>query len=177
MNNEQLSYPIGRFSPPTRIDTAIINTWIATIEEAPQRYEQAVAGMTDTQLDTPYRADGWTVRQVVHHVADSHMNSYIRFHWALTEPNPTIKAYDEKSWAALSYQEKVPVSISLQLLENLHKRWAILLRALSPEELEKTFVHPETGKINVLKEVVGLYAWHSEHHLHHILRLKERMGW
>lgn len=172
-----LSYPIGKFTAPENITNEHIEQWIAEIEGAPARYKQAVQDLKDEQLDTPYRPEGWTVRQVIHHMPDSHMNSYIRFHWALTEENPTIKAYDEAGWANLGYQKHVPIEVSLQLLNFIHTRWVILLKHMSQSDFQKTFVHPQSGRTMRLDWVTGLYAWHSQHHLAHIEKLKERMNW
>ena len=172
-----LSYPIGKFTAPETITNEHIEQWIAEIEGAPVRYKQAVQDLTDEQLDTPYRPEGWTVRQVIHHMPDSHMNSYIRFHWALTEESATIKAYDEAGWANLDYQKHVPIEVSLQLLNFIHTRWVILLKHMSQSDFQKTFVHPQSGRTMRLDWVTGLYAWHSQHHLAHIEKLKERMNW
>ena len=172
-----LSYPIGQFEAPANIIPEQITQWIDEIAALPRLMESAVAGLSEAQLNTPYRTEGWTVRQVIHHMPDSHMGSYCRFHWALTEDKPVIKAYDEKAFAAMDYHEDVPIDISLGLLKAIHARWVIMLRNLSPSDLERTFVHPETKEINVLKNVIGLYAWHGIHHLAHILSLKKRLNW
>ena len=171
-----LSYPIGKYSAPERITKDHIEQWITEIEVAPEGFKSATLGFTKEQLDTPYRPEGWTVRQVIHHMADSHMNSFIRFHWALTEENPTIKAYDEGAWASLDYLKNVPIEVSLQLLNLVHIRWSILLKNMTPIEFEKTFVHPQNGRTMRLDWVTGLYAWHSKHHLANIENLKERMN-
>ncbi len=134
----------------------------------------AVEPLNEDQLNTPYRPDGWTVKQVVHHVVDSHMNSYIRFKWALTEDNPTIKAYFEERWAELPDSAETPVAISLNMLEALHYRFVILLKSLTAEDWDRTFVHPEHNQSFTLKMTVALYAWHSKHHLAHITKLIER---
>ena len=173
---EDLSYPIGHYTPPKVIDKAQIECWINEIEELHEQFSTAVIGLSEAQLDTPYRPGGWTVRQVIHHLPDSHIGSYCRFHWALTEDNPIIKAYDEKAWAALSYQKDVPITSSLGLLEHIHTRWVVLMKNLTEADLEKTYVHPEDGKVYILKEVVGMYAWHGKHHLMHVLNLKKRMN-
>lgn len=175
MNN--LSFPIGEFQAPDSIDSTQIKIWIDEIEALPEQMAAAVTGMSEEQLDTPYRPEGWTVRQVIHHVPDSHIGSYCRFHWALTEDNPIIKAYDEKAFAELSYHNALPIETSLTLLKAIHARWVVLLRNMTTEELEKTFLHPETKEVNVLKNVIGMYAWHGKHHLEHILALKRRMNW
>ena len=174
---ENLRYPIGHFQMPDNFSKENINYWIKDIQDAPAQYRALVAGWTDEQLDTPYRPEGWTVRQLIHHVADSHMNSYIRFKWTLTEYEPTIKAYDEKLWADLPEAKTAPVAISLGLMESLHARWCMMLKNLSTEELKKIFIHPESGKSISLNTMVALYAWHSKHHIAHISGLKERKGW
>ena len=167
-----LSYPIGQFEPPTEYSAQQIAHWIEQIAAFPQQLRTAVAGWSDDQLDTPYRPGGWTVRQVIHHVADSHMNSYVRFKWSLTEDTPTIKAYDEKLWAELPEAKSAPPDLSLDLLDSLHRRWVVVLQNLSPSDLEKAYLHPETGKTVSLATNVASYAWHSQHHLHHVLGLK-----
>lgn len=177
MDLENLRYPVGRLELPDTITSDHISTWISEIENAPAHYVSAVQGLTDEQLDTPYRHDGWTLRQVVHHVADSHMNSYIRFKWTLTEDKPTIKAYDETTWAELEEAKHAPVELSLQLISALHARWVVMMKNLSEADLKKEFVHPESGKSIPLDKMVGLYAWHSRHHVGHIESLKNRMGW
>lgn len=177
MDLEQLRYPVGRFQLPTNITSEHITNWITEIENTPTLVEAAVVGFTDEQLDTPYRPDGWTVRQVVHHLPDSHMNSYIRFKWTLTEDTPTIKAYDETRWAQLEEAKNAPVEMSINMLKALHARWVVVLKNLTEEDLKKEFTHPETGKNISLQTMVALYAWHGRHHLAHITSLKERMGW
>ena len=162
---------------PKNVSSEQVSNWISEIENTPAQMAKAVHGLSDEQLDTPYRPDGWTIRQVVHHVPDSHMNSYIRFKWTLTEDTPTIKAYDEKLWGNLPDSLEGPVELSLQLLASLHARWVVVLRNLGEEDLEKEFVHPESGQKISLKTMVALYAWHGKHHLGHITSLKERMGW
>jgi uncharacterized damage-inducible protein DinB len=171
-----LRYPIGRFVPDAAPSPDTRAGHITAIAGLPARMRQAVAGLSDQQLNTPYREGGWTVRQVVHHVPDSHLNAYIRFKLAVTEQNPTIKAYDETAWAQLKDSELTPVEVSLALLQSLHARWAVLLRSLRPEDFARTFVHPESGPHN-LDWLLGLYAWHGNHHVAHITSLRERMGW
>jgi hypothetical protein len=146
------------------------------IEQAPARLRAVVAGLSDAQLDTPYRPVGWTVRQVVHHVPDSHLNSYVRFRLALTEKEPTIKPYDESRWAELTDARTAPIEISLALLESLHARWTLLLHSLKPEDFSREFRHPELGTVSLDKNL-ALYAWHGRHHVAHIASLRERMGW
>jgi hypothetical protein len=168
-------YPIGKFtwsSPNTREQRSQL---IEDIAAAPQRMRKAVEGLTTEQLNTPYREGGWTVRQVVHHVPDSHMNSYIRFKLALTEHEPTIKPYDEAKWAELIDAKGSPIEPSLQLLEGLHHRWVMLLTSLSDEDVKKQFTHPELGLVSIDK-YIALYAWHGKHHVAHITSLRERKG-
>ncbi|MEH7110601.1 MULTISPECIES: YfiT family bacillithiol transferase [Bacillaceae] len=168
-------YPIGKFQFDGEITGVITKDWISEIESLPALLREAVSSLDDNQLDTPYRNGGWTVRQVVHHVADSHMNAYVRFKLALTEENPVIKPYNEGKWAELP-DYSLPIEISLTLLETLHKRWVKLLHSLNPEDMKKTFVHPESGEITVGKNI-GIYAWHGRHHLAHITSLISRKGW
>lgn len=170
-----LRYPIGIFEYEDDITADLTNMWIADIEVFPSLLLDAVKGLNDKQLDTTYRPDGWTVRQVVHHLADSHMNSYIRFKLALTENTPVIKSYNESKWAELA-DSTLPVDISLTLLETLHKRWAHLLRSLSPADLKNTFNHPDSGEVSVARNI-GIYAWHGKHHLAQITALCNDKGW
>ncbi len=174
--NSDLSFPIGRYLPPDPIDETIRNQWIGELETLPENLRKAVAGLSDTQLDTPYRPGGWSVRQVVHHLPDSHINSYIRFRLALTEDAPTIKPYEESKWAELPDARQSPIEPSLSLLDGLHRRFTVLLHSLTPEEFAKTFRHPELGEIR-LDWTLGLYAWHSRHHVAHISNLRLREGW
>jgi uncharacterized damage-inducible protein DinB len=173
---EKLQYPIGKFHYEGTITAEQRDIWIKEITEAPQNLRLAVQGLSENQLDTPYRPEGWTVRQVVHHVADSHMNSYIRFKLALTEVLPTIKPYDEASWAELSDSVNLPIEISLQLLDSLHLRWVDLLRSTSAEAFNRSFIHPVSGETTLAKSL-GNYAWHGNHHIAHITSLRDRMGW
>ena len=173
---EKLRYPIGRFKPPSPIDKDQVERWINDIEALPADLRRAVKGLTETQLDTPYRPGGWTIRQVIHHLPDSHMNSFIRFKWALTEDRPEIKAYFEDRWAELPDYAATPVTASLDLLEALHRRWVALLRSLTRQDLDRTFIHPESGPAN-LAETIGSYAWHGRHHLAHIREAIRREGW
>jgi len=165
---EHLKYPIGRFKKPENIDAATINKWIAEIERIPNKLKELTDTLSEEELNRTYRPSGWTIRQVIHHIADSHINAYIRFKWALTEDNPTIKAYDEARWAELPDTQKTPITISLYLLNELHARWSILMRSLSEEDLNRTFLHPENGNTYSLRDMVGLYAWHGKHHLEHV---------
>ena len=173
---DDLRYPIGRFSPPASTMAGIRSAHIATLRQLPERLKAAVAGLEDHQLDTPYREGGWTVRQLVHHVADSHANSYVRFKLALTEDWPTIKPYDEAAWAELSDSRWLPVEISLSLIAALHARWVGLLESLSDDDFHRGFNHPEAGRMNLAK-ALALYDWHSRHHTAHITALRARMGW
>ncbi|MGH7782968.1 MAG: YfiT family bacillithiol transferase [Candidatus Binatia bacterium] len=172
---QDLSYPIGKFNK-TSIDPARRAEYIDTIKGLPAKISAAVDGLDETQIDTPYRPEGWTVRQTAHHIADSHMNAFIRFKLALTEDTPpTIKPYYEDRWAELG-DSKLPVDVSLKLIETLHSRWAALLDSMSDADFNRTFIHPETGEWT-LDGVLALYAWHGKHHTTHITRLRERNGW
>lgn len=171
-----LRYPIGEFTAPDEITPEMIAGWIDEIERLPGDLRAAVAGLSDEQLDTPYRPDGWTVRQVVHHVGDSHLNSLIRFKWTLTEDRPKIKAYFEDRWAELADYRDVPIELSLTFLESLHGRWVILLRSMNEKDFRREFVHPDFGVVR-LDGAVGTYAWHGKHHVAHITELAKRQGW
>jgi uncharacterized damage-inducible protein DinB len=173
---ESLRFPIGKFLKNVEITDEVLKTWISEIEELPERLREATENLTDEQLDTPYRPGGWTLRQVVHHVGDSHMNSFIRFKLALTEDVPTIKPYEEALWAELPDGKDMPVDVSLQLLKALHERWVVLLKSLSDEQLNRKFIHLDSGEV-LLKTNIGVYAWHGKHHLAHITSLKNRMNW
>ncbi|WP_088831682.1 YfiT family bacillithiol transferase [Paenibacillus tyrfis] len=164
---DHLRFPIGQYEAPAKPDVEMIAAWIDEIAQLPQLVRAAVQGASETQLDTPYRPGGWTVRQVVHHMADSHMNSFIRFKLALTEEVPVIRPYREERWAELPDTRQAPVALSLALLDALHERWVLLLRGLSDEELAREFRHPDSGIIR-LDQNIGLYAWHGRHHLAHI---------
>lgn len=174
---DQLRYPIGPWSKPASSSDADRRTWIDEIAAAPAALKKAATGLNDVQLDTPYRPDGWTVRQVVHHVPDSHMNAYVRFKLALTEDEPTIKPYEEKKWATLADTRAVPVAVSLALLEGIHARWVALLRAMSPADFRRGYNHPEQHRVVPLEEALSMYAWHGKHHVAHINKLREREGW
>lgn len=171
-----LRYPIGHFSPPARNEAGDRSTHIQTLRLLPERLRAAVGGLNDEQLDTPYRENGWTVRQVVHHVADSHANAYVRFKLALTENWPTIKPYDEAAWANLPDGRKLPVEVSLTLVSALHERWVALLEAMSESDFQRGYNHPESGRQNLAK-VLALYDWHSRHHTAHVTGLRSRQGW
>jgi len=169
-------YPVGKFTyrnPPTDEQR---KKMIDDIEQAPARLRSAVQGLSPQQLDTPYREGGWTVRQVAHHVPESHMNAYIRFKLALTEDEPTIKPYEQDRWAELPDVKSTPIEVSLALLDSLHDRWVRVLRAMKPEEWKRTFRHPELG-IMPLEKNLALYAWHGRHHVAHVTELRKRMGW
>lgn len=173
---EDLRYPIGKFRPPGEITREMREQWIADLEAAPTALRKAVSGLSEEQLETPYRPGGWTVRQVVHHVPDSHLNAYIRMRLALTESEPAIKTYEEKLWSELPDARTAPPDVSLALLDALHQRWVLLLRALSGADFASTFRHPELGPMR-LDVTLGLYAWHGRHHTAHITALRERKGW
>lgn len=174
---DSLSYPIGRFQSPKRFLEADREKWISEIAAAPQAVRDAVAGLHDEQLDTPYRSEGWTVRQVVHHIADSHINAYIRLRLALTEENPTIRPYDQDNWAVLKDAAQDPLEVSITLLDALHRRWVSLVRSLDETALERTFCHPEFEANASVSALLAMYAWHGKHHVAHITRLRERQGW
>jgi hypothetical protein len=170
-----LRYPIGKSTLPDA-DPATYARLIDEIERLPREFRAAVEGLTDAQLDTPYRDGGWTVRQVAHHVPDSHMNAYVRFKLALTEDTPRIKPYEEARWANLA-DSRLPVAPSLAILDALHVRWVTLLRAMTPEDFERrAYDHPEGG-VTTLRAALGMYAWHGKHHTAHVTNLRERMGW
>lgn len=174
---EKLKFPIGRFEIPGSLSADQIQNFIDDIELFPIRLEREVIALTAAQLDTPYRPDGWTIRQVVHHCADSHMNSLTRFKLALTEEKPAIKPYWEDRWAELPDSKRQPIEPAIQMLKGLHSRWTFLLRSLSSKDLKKSFIHPEHGKEISLEENIANYAWHCNHHLAHITTLKVKAGW
>ncbi|HJU89816.1 MAG TPA: bacillithiol transferase BstA [Gemmatimonadaceae bacterium] len=174
--SEDLRYPVGRYTPPKDITEAHLKEWIDQIAEAPRGFRAAVKGLSDSQLDTPYRPGGWTVRQVVHHVPDSHMNAYTRFKLAVTEDEPTIKPYDEGMWAKLPDARTGSVDVSLALLEALHVRWERFLRSLETRDFARKLNHPEHGVLT-LEWMLGMYAWHGRHHTTHITALRAREGW
>jgi DinB superfamily len=171
-----LRYPIGSFQMEGEPGEDWRRQRIAEIQEAPARLRAAIAGLSPEQMDTPYRPGGWTVRQLVHHVPDSHANVYIRLKMALTEDEPTIKTYEEARWAELADSRETPVEVSLTMLEAIHYRLVVLLRSLRPEDFARTFRHPEQGVVN-LDWLLGMYAWHGRHHVAHVTSLRERMGW
>jgi uncharacterized damage-inducible protein DinB len=169
-------FPIGKFSYDGPLNEERKQAFLDDIAGAPANLRTAVKGFSDAQLDTPYRPGGWTVRQVVHHVPDSHLNSYVRFKLALTEDEPTITPYAEDRWAELADTKATPVEVSLALLESLHDRWVRLLRSLGSEDWRRTFRHPELGTVT-LEKTLALYAWHGRHHVSHITSLRDREGW
>jgi uncharacterized damage-inducible protein DinB len=169
-------YPIGRFALVTPLTPTQRADCIEQIAAAPDQLRRAVAGLDAGQLDTPYRPGGWTVRQVVHHVPDSHLNAYTRFKLACTEDTPTVKTYDEARWAELPEARTAPIDVSLQLLEALHRRWVLFLRSLRPPDFARTVRHPEWGTPSV-DDLLAQYAWHGRHHTAHITTLRERLGW
>ncbi len=173
---QDLRYPIGRFEPPAEIASEDRGRYTREIERLPAQMRAAVSGLDDGQLDTPYRPEGWTVRQVAHHVPDSHMNSYVRFRLALTEDEPTIRPYFEDRWATLPDASRAPVAVSLDLLDALHRRWVLLLEGIEPDQWPRTFRHPERGLMTI-EGNLALYAWHGRHHVAQITALRERMGW
>ena len=173
---DDLRYPIGKFRPVAAVQPEQLSQWVEEIAAAPAGLRAAVEGLSPAQLDTPYRPGGWTVRQVVHHVPDSHINAYMRYRLALTEDEPAIKAYIESSWAELPDARHAQVAVSLALLDALHERWTLLMRSLRPVEWRRTFRHPERGLVS-LEGDAGLYGWHGRHHIAHITSLRKRMGW
>jgi hypothetical protein len=174
---DDLRYPVGPFAFDGDSSQAAREQRIAEIAAAPGHLRTAIDGLTPTQLDTPYRPGGWTVRQVVHHLPDSHLNAYTRMKLALTEDEPTIKPYEEARWAELPDGRDGPIETSLTLLEALHRRWVLLLRSMRPEDFHRRFRHPEHGRLLELDEIVAMYAWHGRHHVAHITSLRRRMGW
>lgn len=169
-------YPIGKFKRPEKLSDAERKAAIDDIEAAPANLRKALKGLNESQLDAPYRDGGWTVKQVTHHVPDSHLNAYIRFKLTLTEDKPTIKPYDEAAWAKLEDSEKTPVETSLVLLESLHTRWVILLRSMKAGDFSRMLNHPENGPMS-LDQVLALYSWHGKHHVAHVTSLRQRMKW
>lgn len=173
-NVKNLSFPIGEYIVPEKITPGHLRAWMEIIEELPRKLEKVVLRMTPQQINTPYRPGGWTVKQLVHHIADSHMNAYIRLKLGMTEDNPTIKPYDQESWAVMPDSE-MPVEASLAIIKGLHARWFCVLEF--NQHWDRTVYHPELKTQMRLDELTGMYAWHSEHHLAHILRLVEREAW
>lgn len=174
---DTFQYPIGKFEPSETVDNEQREAWIKQLADTPAILRTVVRGFSEQQLDTPYRPGGWSVRQVVHHLPDSHMNSYVRFKLALTEDCPTIKPYKENLWAQLDDYQNTPIDVSLTLLDSLHARWVRLLSSLTDCQFSRTFTNPESGATFTLETALELYAWHSRHHIAQITSLKERMGW
>lgn len=174
---EKLKFPIGKFETPSSFTPEYISDKIEEISTFPERIKKETLHLNDEQLDTPYRPGGWTVRQVIHHCAESHMNCFIRIKWALTENNPVIKAYDEVLWSELPDNLKMPIQPTLNLLEGLHYRLAFIMKNLSEADLEKSFIHPENNSEYRIKQIIGTYAWHGNHHLAHITNLKKYKNW
>tara|TARA_R110000868_G_scaffold56488_7_gene174821 strand:- start:6602 stop:7147 length:546 start_codon:yes stop_codon:yes gene_type:complete len=173
----QLQYPIGKFDCPNYIGAEQIENWISILEQFPNRLEDLVKRLNDEQLKTVYRPNGWTVRQVVHHLSDSHHHSYTRFKWALTEDKPIIKAYYEDRWAELEDSKKAPIALSIQHLKAIHSKLVYLLKGLSQADLNKAFIHPKSNKEVALKENIGIYAWHCNHHYAHIENVLKQKHW
>ncbi len=171
-----MRYPVGTLTYDPESTTDKRREWIRQIAAAPAALRAALAGLTDTQLDTPYRPDGWTVRQVAHHVPDSHVNAYVRFKLALTEDNPTIRPYDEAAWARVADTSRTPIDVSLALLDSLHKRMVVLLESLGEAEFARPLVHPVNGPMTV-DRLLQMYAWHGRHHVAHVTELRKRNGW
>lgn len=174
---EDLRYPIGTFTFDGAVTEARRQGWIEDIAAAPGHLRAAVRGLDEARLDTPYRPGGWTVRQVVHHLPDSHMNAFVRFKLALTEDGPIIKPYNEARWAELVDSKDTPVAVSLTLLEALHERWVTLLSGMTPGEYARVFQHPEFSAPLTLEKTLAMYSWHGRHHVAHIKSLRDRMGW
>lgn len=176
-NIEHLQYPIGKFKAPSLISEIDVKKWIETIECFPLKLSALVKSLKEVQLDTTYRKNGWTIRQVIHHCYDSHHHSYTRFKWALTEEKPIIKAYNESRWADLFDSKKAPIQLSLDAMKALHAKWVYLLKGLNESDLNSVFYHPETKEKISLKKNIGIYAWHCDHHYAHIQTLIERKNW
>lgn len=176
MDTEQLKYPIGKYVPQP-FSEAQLREWINDIKFLPENMEHAILNLDEAQLNTPYRPEGWTVKQLIHHVADSHMNAYIRFKLGLTEDNPTIKPYREELWAEMADTKNLPVNVSFTILHAVHKRWVEVLNYITTEQWNRTVVHPEHNKTMSLWYLLGMYAWHSRHHTAHITSLRERNNW
>jgi len=173
---EELRYPTGKYQPQPFSEKQK-EKWLNDLKFLPQELELAIQNLDEAQLQTPYREDGWTVQQLVHHIADSHINAYMRFKLGLTENNPPIKPYEEKEWAKLDDVNSVPINVSITLLHALHRRWVATIKNLSDEQWERTVFHPEQKKEMTLWYLLGMYAWHGKHHVKHITALRERNGW
>ena len=175
MELEKIIYPIGRGKRVADLTPENISNWVNNIESVPVLLKTAVSGLSKKQLDTPYREGGWTIRQIVHHIADSNINSYVRFKLALTEDKPVIKTWEQSDWATLE-DTKLSVDVSLKLLESLHTRWVVFLRSLTPSDMKRSFVHPDGGEVSVAENIWN-YSWHSLHHITQITSTRERNGW
>ena len=173
----KLKYPIGQPSIPELISKDQVELWILTIEELPKKLHSLVKDLSKEQLDTVYRPDGWTIRQVIHHISDSHQHSYTRFKWALTEDKPIIKAYYEERWAELLDSKTAPIELSLNVITALHTKWVYFLKGMTPKDLNTTFIHPADNSIIRLDANIGVYAWHCSHHYEHINQLLIRKNW
>lgn len=177
INLEDLKYPIGKVNIPENISETAIENWISDIEKFPSKLDNLVKNLSEEQLNTPYRKGGWSVRQTIHHCGDSHVHSYIRFKWALTENKPTIKAYYEDRWAELFDTKDGPIELSLNFIKALHAKWVYLLKGISQDDLNMVFIHPESGDSVSLKKNICIYAWHCNHHYAHIENLLIRNNW
>jgi hypothetical protein len=169
---EKLKFPVGHYQEPAVIDRAQLEDWMMQIQLLPAKLHQLVSNMTEEELDRPYRPGGWTGRQVIHHIPDSHMNAYIRFKLALTEDHPDVRPYFEDRWAELADGKFAPPQVSLNLLDSIHQRWILLLRSLTDADLDRTYFHPASHKVFKLRSVIGMYAWHGEHHFAHVKSLR-----
>ena len=174
--SEDLRFPIGKFNPPQEVPPEMREKFIQTIEELPEKFRQAVSGLNEEQIDMPYRPEGWTIRQLVHHVADSHINSFCRFKLGLSEEIPTIKPYDEALWAEMPDSKNAPINLSLNLIDGIHARWTMLLKSMTEEDFAREINHPERGTMS-LNVLLALYDWHSRHHTAHVTNLRERNNW
>ena len=177
MDLEKLKYPIGKFDCPSKITAHTLDAWISILEHFPNRLSSLVENLSEAQLNTRYRPNGWTVKQVIHHIYDSHHNSYTRFKWAMTEEIPLIKAYNEADWAEVFDYSKAPIELSLRALAALHAKLVFLLKGMSADAFQKEFIHPENEERVSLAENTGIYAWHCNHHYAHIENLMKREGW
>ncbi len=176
-NMEHLMYPVGRYQKPEAFTQELKNEWLNVLANMPSWLDASIENLDEAQLQVPYREGGWTIPQVVHHIADSHLNAFVRVKLALTEENPTVKPYDEKAWAELPDTKVVPVNVSVTLIHALHRRLVALLENISNEDWQRTYYHPEHKRNFPIWEVVALYAWHSRHHTAHIRNLRETQGW
>jgi hypothetical protein len=174
---QNLKYPIGAFEFPEHVTKTLMESWISILEHFPERLENLVKNLSDEQLNTPYRPEGWTVRQTIHHISDSHLHSYARFKWALTEDKPVIKAYFEDRLADLEDSKNGPINLSINHIKAIHSKLVYLLKGLCDADFNKVFIHPDTKKEVSLKRNLGIYAWHSNHHYTHIENLLKRNNW